>query len=141
MTSPSDFVGHLSAEGNFYSRLTLTAVCSFKALYFFTVRQNLFYYNTKLFDFVKVIYNASFLVLNWPINTFCVLINMQNGPKESIRKAIKNKYELKIGTELIRIYNGTEHKVKVLGADKFEYPRAYIYHTLRRSQSYLRGQS
>jgi hypothetical protein len=50
-------------------------------------------------------------------------------PKESVQKSVKNKYELKIGTELIRIYMGVEHKVKVLEGNRFEY-KEIIYPTL-----------
>jgi hypothetical protein len=50
-------------------------------------------------------------------------------PKESVQKSVKNKYELKVGTELIRIYMGAEHKVKVLEHNRFEY-KENIYPTL-----------
>ncbi|MCL2888464.1 MAG: DUF2924 domain-containing protein [Elusimicrobia bacterium] len=53
----------------------------------------------------------------------------KRGPKEALQKAVKNKYELKVGTELIRIYNGLENKVIVLGSDKFEY-KGQTYPTL-----------
>lgn len=50
-------------------------------------------------------------------------------PKEAVQKSNKNRYELKVGTELIRIYMGTEHKVMVKEEGKFEYQGA-IYPTL-----------
>ena len=53
----------------------------------------------------------------------------KRGPKEAVHKAMKKKYELKVGTELIRTYNGIEHRVTVLDIDKFEY-RGQTYNTL-----------
>ncbi len=54
---------------------------------------------------------------------------MKKGAEEAVKRANKNKYNLKIGTELIRTYKDTEHKVKVIADNKFEY-KGQVYTTL-----------
>ena len=44
-----------------------------------------------------------------------------NNPEEYIQKANKNRYNLSPGTEIIKIYKGVEHKVKVVGPKEFIY--------------------
>ena len=54
---------------------------------------------------------------------------MKKGAEEAVKRANKNKYNLKIGTEIIRTYKDEEHKVKVVGDNQFEY-KGKIYDTL-----------
>jgi hypothetical protein len=54
---------------------------------------------------------------------------IKNGPAIAVKKANKNKYDLKSGTQIIRFLKGVEHKIIIKGPKELEY-KGKQYQTL-----------